>query len=236
MDERPNACPACRGDDADPVGPRLRPAALALQYFVVGSSRAPKPRGKPAALKLQAIELYCLGLSMNAVAKRVGVSAKTMLRWVRDHAQRHCPKPEPTGKHGRGRDRRGLALRRKKSNKLWIWKAFERGTGRLIDWECGGRDQVTLERLLERLEPWGVRLFAAAPTTGRLTTPPCRSGDTTSARTRRSGARATTRASGTGSPASAVAPAWSPARSRWSMPPWPCSPSITATAANSGQR
>ena len=43
--------------------------------------------------------------------------------------------------------------------KLWIWKALERGTGRLIDWECGDRDRVTLERLLGRLEPWGVRLF-----------------------------------------------------------------------------
>jgi insertion element IS1 protein InsB len=59
----------------------------------------------------------------------------------------------------RGRTRRGLALRQKKSRKLWIWKALERATGRLIDWECGGRDQVTLERLLGRLDPWGVRLF-----------------------------------------------------------------------------
>ena len=45
------------------------------------------------------------------------------------------------------------------SRKLWIWTAFERGTGRLIDWECGGRDQGTLDRLLKRLERWGVRLF-----------------------------------------------------------------------------
>ena len=46
----------------------------------------------------------------------------------------------------------------KKAGKLWIWKARERGTGRLIDGECGDRDRVTLERLLDRLEPWGVRL------------------------------------------------------------------------------
>ncbi len=52
-----------------------------------------------------------------------------------------------------------MALRRKKTRKLWIWKALERATGRLIDRQCGGRDQVTLERLLGRLEPWGVRLF-----------------------------------------------------------------------------
>src|SRR5215216_2826590 len=47
----------------------------------------------------------------------------------------------------------------KKASKLWIWKALERDTGRLIDWECGSRDAVTLERLLGRLEPWGIRLF-----------------------------------------------------------------------------
>jgi insertion element IS1 protein InsB len=52
-----------------------------------------------------------------------------------------------------------VALREKKPRKLWIWKAFERGTGRLIDWECGDRSQATLDRLLGRLEAWGVRLF-----------------------------------------------------------------------------
>jgi insertion element IS1 protein InsB len=31
--------------------------------------------------------------------------------------------------------------------------------GRLIDWECGGRDQVTFERLLARLRRWKVRLI-----------------------------------------------------------------------------
>jgi insertion element IS1 protein InsB len=52
-----------------------------------------------------------------------------------------------------------VALRRKKACRLWIWKAFERFTGRLIDWQCGERDGATLELLLRRLEPWGVRLF-----------------------------------------------------------------------------
>ena len=90
-----------------------------------------------------------------------------------------CPAALPQARavraHGGGRDRRGLALRGKKSWKLWIWKAFERGTGRLIDWECGDRSQATLDRLLKRLERWGVRLFctddhapyAAALPTGR---------------------------------------------------------------------
>ena len=52
-----------------------------------------------------------------------------------------------------------MALRQKKARKLWIWKALERDTGRLIDWECGDRDRAALDRLPGRLEPWGVRLF-----------------------------------------------------------------------------
>jgi transposase-like protein len=96
MDKRPDACPACRGTVLIKSGHacgrqrwKCKGAGCGRQFTRT------EPRGKPAALKLQAIELYCLGLSMNAVAKRVGVSAQTMLRWVRAHAQADCPKPEP---------------------------------------------------------------------------------------------------------------------------------------------
>jgi len=46
-----------------------------------------------------------------------------------------------------------------KKNKVWIWKALNRDTGKLIDWECGGRDEKTFRRLLTRLQRWKVRLF-----------------------------------------------------------------------------
>jgi len=49
----------------------------------------------PAAVKREAVELYCTGLSMNAIAKRFGVAAQSVLRRVRDHADAHCPRPEP---------------------------------------------------------------------------------------------------------------------------------------------
>jgi IS1 family transposase len=74
---------------------------------------------------------------------------------------RRCPghgRSPPSRSFGRSTASQ-LCCSRKKASKLWIWKALERGTGRLIDWECGGRDQATLERLLGRLGPWGVRLF-----------------------------------------------------------------------------
>ena len=46
-----------------------------------------------------------------------------------------------------------------KKNKLWIWKAYRRETGELIDWECGGRDKQTLSKLINRLKRWNVQLF-----------------------------------------------------------------------------
>jgi insertion element IS1 protein InsB len=53
-----------------------------------------------------------------------------------------------------------VALSKKKTDKLWIWKAWDRASGRLVDWECGGRDRATLERLLARLkQDWNARLY-----------------------------------------------------------------------------
>ena len=52
-----------------------------------------------------------------------------------------------------------MALPKKKSNKLWVWKARDRASGRVVDWECGGRDAATLSRLLERVERWSPRLY-----------------------------------------------------------------------------
>jgi insertion element IS1 protein InsB len=49
-------------------------------------------------MKREAVSLYCAGLSLSAVGKRLGVSAQSVMRWVRDHARRHCPKPEPAGR------------------------------------------------------------------------------------------------------------------------------------------
>lgn len=46
-----------------------------------------------------------------------------------------------------------------KKNKLWIWKAYRRETGELIDWECGARDKNTLSKLIDRLSKWNVEVF-----------------------------------------------------------------------------
>src|SRR4051794_41458973 len=70
--------------------------------------------------------------------------------------------PEPCRLPRRPRTARlptaGFAALEKK-NKLWIWLAFDRSGQRLVDWQCGGRDAATLNRLLERLKPWSVTLY-----------------------------------------------------------------------------
>src|SRR3954451_832497 len=66
------------------------------------------------------------------------------------------------GRSGRGdRARRDVALSEKKSQPLWVWKAWDRASGQLVDWECGGRDKATCERLIARLRRWRTRLYCA---------------------------------------------------------------------------
>src|SRR4029453_17265327 len=62
------------------------------------SSYSPTPRGMPAATKREAVGLYCTGLSLSATGRRLGVSAQSVMRWVRDHARDYCPKPAPAGR------------------------------------------------------------------------------------------------------------------------------------------
>src|SRR4051794_5932956 len=160
MDGRRDASPACRGTVLIRSG-----HACGLQRWKCkgpGCGRQftrTTPRGKPVEVKRHAIELYGLGLSERGSQARRGLGAEHAALGPGSRASPLSQARAGARRHGGGRDRRGLALRQKKSRKLWIWKAFERGTGRLIEWECGGRDQGTLDRLLKRLERWGVRLF-----------------------------------------------------------------------------
>ena len=117
------------------------------------------PRGMPLRVKVTAVLLYLSGLSMNRTAKLLGVSTPSVMTWIEQFAKAYAQKPEPEG--------RALVIEldemwhflKKKANKLWIWKARDRASGRVVDWECGGRDAATLARLLDRVERWGARLY-----------------------------------------------------------------------------
>ena len=110
------------------------------------------PRGEPLWKKETAVLLYTLGLSMNAIAKQLGVSTPSILNWIRAHAATHAPRPQPDpGESVVVMELDELWHFLQKKNKLWIWLAFDRSGQRLVDWECGNRDAATLNRLLERL-------------------------------------------------------------------------------------
>src|SRR5215471_3746697 len=117
------------------------------------------PRGKPLAMKINAVLWYLSGMSMNRIAYLLRVSAQAVLTWIRDVAKDYYEKPEPTG--------RTIVLQldemwhyvKKKHQKLWIWKALDRDTGQLLDWECGRRDKATLQKIVDRLTHWDVQLY-----------------------------------------------------------------------------
>ncbi|MBU3654773.1 MAG: IS1 family transposase [Alphaproteobacteria bacterium] len=54
-----------------------------------------------------------------------------------------------------------MAFSKKKSCKIWIWKAFDPHTGRRLDWEFGDRDRATFDRLLNHLKHWKIRIYCA---------------------------------------------------------------------------
>ena len=117
------------------------------------------PRGKPLKTTINAVLLYLSGISMNRIAVLLRVSAQTVLNWIRAFATEHSKKPEPTGKTiVLELDEMWHYLKRKR-RKLWIWKALDRDTGQLLDWECGRRDKTTLKKLVDRLAPWEVKLY-----------------------------------------------------------------------------
>ncbi|BFM38400.1 putative transposase [ISY120a: 851653 - 852454] [Synechocystis sp. LKSZ1] len=52
-------------------------------------------RGKPLWMKLDAVLLYLGGMSMNAIANHLNVSAQAVLSWIRDFAKLNYEKPLP---------------------------------------------------------------------------------------------------------------------------------------------
>ena len=87
-------CPKCLTEEVVKNGhhlgrQRYRCKSCGFQYTRVA------PRGRPASEKAGAILLYTMGLSFNAIARIYNVSAQTVLRWVRNFAEKTYEKPEP---------------------------------------------------------------------------------------------------------------------------------------------
>jgi hypothetical protein len=113
-------------------------------------------RGKPLALKVAAVLLYVSGLSMNRTAKLLGVSTSTVQALAGAVRSRLRPEARARRPGGCDRARRDVALSEKKSEPLWVWKAWDRASGELVDWECGGRDKAV------RMRPGSTRTVCMA--------------------------------------------------------------------------
>jgi insertion element IS1 protein InsB len=110
--------------------------------------------------KKKAVALYAAGLSYRAIGALVQVSHVSVQKWLERYIPEWCPLPEPES-------RRPVILEldemwhflQKKTDKLWVWKALDKFSGRLVGWVCGDRDAATLKRLLARLAPWKVLFY-----------------------------------------------------------------------------
>ena len=109
------------------------------------------PRGHSSAQKRLSVLLYCHGISI-----LFDVSVPAVLKWIHAFAKKHTLTPDTCV--SLEFDEMWHYIRNKK-NKLWIWKALDRNSGYLIDWECGGRDKQTLEKLMARLSPLNVKIY-----------------------------------------------------------------------------
>jgi IS1 family transposase len=148
------------------------------------------------------------------------VSAQAVLTWIRDVVTDYYAKPEPTGRTiVLQRDAMGYYLKHKRHT-LWIWKALDRDTGQLLDWECGRRDKKTLQKMVDRLAQWDVTMYCTDKWASMR-----RSSHRTSwckAQPRRMRSNGIPVGNGIGLAASYASRSLSPSRKRWWISPWPC--------------
>jgi insertion element IS1 protein InsB len=108
------------------------------------------PRGKPPAMKALALLLYAMGnVSFGSIARILGVSDVAVLNWVRDKARKPA---EPSTKA----EVVVVTLDEmwhfvKKTEKLWVWRAYDPIDRRTIAWGLGRRDDATRQKLLDKI-------------------------------------------------------------------------------------
>ena len=145
-----HACPKCQSDrvinNGSTAGKPKKQCKMCGYQFTRTT-----PRGKPLAMKINAVLWYLSDVSMNRIAFLLRVSAQSILNWIRTFAREHYEKPVPAGKTIVLELDEMWHYLKKKRQKLWIWKALDRDTGQLLDWEGGRRDKATLQKMVERL-------------------------------------------------------------------------------------
>jgi transposase-like protein len=95
------------------------------------------PRGKSQKIKINALILYLSGLSMNAIAHILSVSAQSVMRWIREFAA-SLPAEEMKPSND---------LQEVEFDEFWhyIKKNYTKsGSGKLLTTKLGGLSAITL--------------------------------------------------------------------------------------------
>ena len=153
-----HVCPRCQGERLVKNGSAAGKPKKQCKQCGYQFTRT-TPRGQPLTTKINAVLWYLSGMSMNRIAFLLRVSAQAVLNWIRSFATEHYEKPEPMGKTIVLELEEMWHYVKKKRQKLWIWKALDRDTGQLLDWECGRRDKATLKTMVDRLTQWDVQVY-----------------------------------------------------------------------------
>ncbi len=98
---------------------------------------------------------------MNRIAHILNVSTPAVLRWIKSFGEKLGERPQVEGDIIVLEVGEMWHYINSKKNKLWIWKAYDRHTNRLIDWICGDRSHKTLRRPLDRLSRLKIHFFCA---------------------------------------------------------------------------
>ena len=92
-----HACPTCQSARVIHNGSAAGKSKKQCQQCGDQFTRT-TPRGKPLAMKINAVLWYLSGMSMHRIAFLLRVSAPAVLTWIRDTAKDYDEKPEPTGR------------------------------------------------------------------------------------------------------------------------------------------
>ena len=89
-------------------------------------------------------------MTIRGIARLLGVSAPTVLQWLRKEAPKSIQKPEAGDVEAMQFDEVGHFLGQKK-RKRWVWLALDSDSKRILDWEIGVRSAAILKRLFQRV-------------------------------------------------------------------------------------
>jgi len=117
-------------------------------------------RGKPPQMKALALSLYAMGnMSFCSIARILGVSDVAVLNWLRAEA-RKLPEPPVTADQVVVTLDEMSHFLKKKTCKLWVWRAYDPLGRRTLAYVLGGRDDATCRKLLDKVGVVGKTFIA----------------------------------------------------------------------------